>query len=663
VRGLTISRWTTVISLVLILPLQAGAVDRPELTPLPLPDLSTMEDATRRRLEALQERVAELSASGSDGALSEAYGKLGTYYIAHYQTDAAEVAFVNAERLKPSEFRWPYYLGFIYRIVGKSELEKGAYERALLIRPEDIPARLHLAELHLTLGENEDAYRQYRRVLELRPFEAAAHGGLGKAAGALGRPEEAVEHFTEALTLQPQATIVHYQLALAYRRLGDMEAARAHLEQRGDKKIAYADPLLGAIEPLKTENIADAVLEMASNPEEHDDRSLVLFSAAYLGDSPQAVGRIHQTVEMLTREPAGLDETEEDSARNRLVSARLHLAVAGLRLQQRDFGEARREVDAALALTPEMVEAILMLGYILENTGNTSEAVDRYSEVLEIDPGNVRALRSRSSTNLALRHDREAITDLERLCSLGLDGDGARARLAVAHLRMGEYETARGHYRKALDLNLDPADEAQVRYHLGVIETRIGTDDRAVEEYRIALALGLNLVTARLGLASALYRLGRYGESAETYRQVVEADPTNVRARRGEAEVLASMGRSREALQLLDESWRAIPESVELLHDLARLLASAEDQEVRDGERAVDLARRTLRAGTNPSRLETLAMANAEAGLFVDAVRLQRRVIQLVTWDGNLDALPNLEANLARYLAGQTCCADAPSSE
>ncbi len=650
-------RRSLVLTVALLLVFQAEAVERSELTPLPLPDLSAMEDATRRRLEELQERTTVLNTSGTDGELAHAYGTLGTYYLAHHLMDAAEVGFVNAERLKPSEFRWPYYLGFIYRIVGKSELEKGAYERALLIRPEDIPARLHLAELHLTLGENEDAYRQYRRVLELSPSEVAAHGGLGKAAGALGRPKEAVGHFTEALTLQPQATIVHYQLALAYRRLGDMEAARAHLEQRGDKEIAYADPLLLAIEPLKTENIADVVLEMASNPEEHDDRSLALFSAAYLGDSPQAVGRIHQTVEMLTREPAGLDETEEDSARDRLVSARLHLAVAGLRLQQGDFGEARREVDAALALTPEMVEAILMLGSVLENTGNTSEAVDRYSEVLEIDPGNLRALRSRSSTNLALRRNREAIEDLQRLCDLGLEGDGARARLAVAYLRLGELETARGHYLEALELNLGPSDEAQVRYHLGMIEARIGTDDRAVEEYRIALALGLDLVAARLDLGSALYRLGRYGESAETYRQVVEADPTNVRARRGEAEALASMGRSREALQLLDEGWRATPESVELLHDLARLLATADDPEVRNGERALDLAKRTLRAGTTPSRLETLAMASAEEGLFEEAVRLQRQVIRMMTWDGNLDTLPRLEANLARYLAGQTCCA------
>ena len=50
-------------------------------------------------------------------------------------------------------------------------------------------------------------------------------------------------------------------------------------------------------------------------------------------------------------------------------------------------------------------------------------------------------------------------------------------------------------------------------------------------------------------------------------------------------------------------------------------------------------------------------MASAEAGLFVDAVRLQRRVIFMMTLEGRTDVLPTLEANLARYLAGQSCCA------
>ena len=106
-----------------------------------------------------------------------------------------------------------------------------------------------------------------------------------------------------------------------------------------------------------------------------------------------------------------------------------------------------------------------------------------------------------------------------------------------------------------------------------------------------------------------------------------------------------------------------MPDSVELLHALARLLASADDPETRDGERALDLARRMIRAGLNPGRLETLAMASAEAGLFLEAVRLQQELIQRLTWEGRLEEFPNLEANLARYRAGQTCCAKPPTSE
>ena len=233
-----------------------------------------------------------------------------------------------------------------------------------------------------------------------------------------------------------------------------------------------------------------------------------------------------------------------------------------------------------------------------------------------------------------------------------------RIRLAVALLRLGELEAARDHYGKALELSLDPSDAAQVHHHLGIIQARTGSDERAVEDYRTALALDPDLVLARLDLGAALGRLGRYQESAEMYRGVVEVDPENIRARLGEAEALTGLGRSMEARRRLEEGWQAMPDSVELLHALARLLASADDPETRDGERALNLARRLVRDGLSPLRLETLAMASAQAGLFQDAVRLQQELIQRLTWEGRLEEYPGLEANLARYRAGQTCCVD-----
>ncbi len=649
--------WTTLVSLAVLLPSGAMAIDRSELVPLPLPNLSTMEDATRQRLEANQDRVVELNLSGSDGELAEAYGILGMYYLAHHLNDAARVAFGNAERLSPNDFRWPYYRGFVCQMVGDLDSERTAFERALELRPADLPTLLHLAELSLALGDNEEAYRLFQRVLELSPSEAAAYGGLGRAAGALGKPDEAVRHLTKALELQPQATIIHYQLALAYRALGEMEAARAHAELRGDHEIGFADPLLAAIEPLKHEDVVEVVLEMAAEPENHDDRSVVIFAATHLKDLPQAADRIHQAIVELTPSPGALDPSSGEAARDRLIRSRLHLALAGLRLDRGDHSAARNQVEMALALSPEMTEAILMLGYLFESGGDFPAAVERYSAVLDLEPGNTDALRSRANARMALHRDREAIADLERLCELGLEGDGARIRLAVAHLRLGELDEAREHYGLALELGLEPSDAAQVHHHLGVIELKSGSIDRAVEEYRAALVLDPDLVAARLDLGAALGLLGQYQESAEILRRLVEADPGNIRARVGEADALAASGRSLEARRRLEEGWQAIPESVELLQALARLLASADDPETRDGERALELARLTLRAGPSPNRLETLAMALAEAGMFEEAVRVQQDLIRNLSWEGRADEFPGLEANLARYRAGLSCCA------
>ena len=654
---MTTRRWTGVFSTVLLVASLAGAFERAELAPLPLPDLSTMEAATRRRLESLQAHVAELEGSGSDAELAEAFGTLGMYYIAHHLNDAAEVALGNAGRLTPGDFRWVYYLGFVYQMVGKLGLEREAYERALELRPGDVPARLHLADLLLELGENEEAYREFERVLELSPSEAAAFGGLGKAAGALGRPEEAVERFTRALELQPSATMVHYQLALAFRKLGDMESARAHLALRGDKDVGFADPLLAAIEPLKNEDAVQVVLEMAAKPEEHDDRSIVLYAATYLREQPQAVAQLHEAIVNLTPAAGAVDPASAEGVSSRLVRARLHLAIASLRLERGDLGGARNQAVVALALAPKMTEAMMMLGYLLRKTGDDAAAIERYSAVLELEPSNTDALRARAATRMDMHLNREAIEDLERLCGMGLERDGIRIRLAVAYLRLGEVDRARENYRKALELNLEPSDAAQVHHHLGLIESQTGSPDLAVEEYRTALALDPGLTLARLDLGAALGTLGRWEESAKMYRQVVEAEPGNLRARLGEAAALTSLGRWREARQRLEEGWQANPESVELMHALARLLASAGDPEVRDGDRALELARRAVEAGLSPSRLETLAMASAEAGQLEEAVRLQEELIRRLTWDGRTEDLPRLEADLARYRTGLTCCA------
>jgi len=64
------------------------------------------------------------------------------------------------------------------------------------------------------------------------------------------------------------------------------------------------------------------------------------------------------------------------------------------------------------------------------------------------------------------------------------------------------------------------------------------------------------------------------------------------------------------------------------MNDYAWLLATSEFAEVRDGPRAISLALRAVEQDRNPSHLDTLAAAYAEAGRFEQAIATQREAIE-----------------------------------
>lgn len=629
-------------------------VERADLAPVPTPDLSSFEEVVRLRLEELQDRVSQLQRDGSDAELSEAYGTLGKHYLAHTLTDAAGVAFTNAQALAPDDARWSYYRGHVLERTGDHEAAIRSYQRVLELQPDDIPTLLHLGEASIEMGENESAYEYFRRAAELNPDEAAAHAGVGRAAAALDRPEEAIEELRRALELQPQATALHYPLAVAYRKVGMMDEARVELGLRGETPVRFVDPLLNEIGPLQRGDLIEAVLEMAAKPAEIDNRALADFAIGHLSGDPDAPRKLE-----VASDAMGADGGDED----RTVRARLHFVISGLYLAQADLGRASAALERALELEPALTEAGLLAGQIDEQRGDLAGATAAYSRVLELDPGNRDALRFRARTRITTGDLRGAIEDLEELCELYPGRSDHWIQLAIAHARLDELELARSSYRRALELGLEPTEAAQVHYHLGIIESRVGTVEGATEEFRTAIDLDPELTAARLDLAASLGSLGRYTEAAEVYRQVTAENPANSAAWLGEATALDLAGESGNAIQVLEQGWQQNPANVELLHALARLLASADDMTARDGERAVDLATRTFRAGRTVERVETLAMALAEAGRFPEAVTTQKEAIALAGWRGQTALIPVLEANLIRYQAGKSCCAESAPSE
>ncbi len=67
--------------------------------------------------------------------------------------------------------------------------------------------------------------------------------------------------------------------------------------------------------------------------------------------------------------------------------------------------------------------------------------------------------------------------------------------------------------------------------------------------------------------------------------------------------------------------------SVACANCLAWLLATCPDEEIRDGERAIAIAKEVVAKEASPGRLDTLAAAYAAAGRFDDAIRIQEQAI------------------------------------
>ena len=191
---------------------------------------------------------------------------------------------------------------------------------------------------------------------------------------------------------------------------------------------------------------------------------------------------------------------------------------------------------------------------------------------------------------------------------------------------------------------------ARALFSLGVIREERGRDPEAIDLFSRAVATDPAMVSARASLADALRRSGRLDAAIAEYVEVVKLDPSASQARFGQAMALVRLRRYAEARAVLEEATRANAEQPGLSHALARLLASAPDDGVRDGSRALSIVQ-TLERTTAPALtlVETAAMALAETGRFRDAAARQRQAIAMATQAGRMDLAARLTESLRRY--------------
>jgi len=228
----------------------------------------------------------------------------------------------------------------------------------------------------------------------------------------------------------------------------------------------------------------------------------------------------------------------------------------------------------------------------------------------------------------------------------------AHSNLACLLAEQGQYDQAVAHHHEALRLAPNRPD-----YHsnLGTTLSRQGKLPQAVEHFRRALELRPGDPGAGYGLGLALDRLGDLQQAIDLYTAVIRLHPDHVEARKELANAFAKQGRTREAIQQYEEVLARRADWAEPLNNLAWLLATAPDPNLRDGARALRLAQRAceLTGYENADYLDTSGVAYAEAGLFDEAIRCAEKAIDLAIRTERQELADKIRRRVALYQSGR----------
>jgi tetratricopeptide (TPR) repeat protein len=291
----------------------------------------------------------------------------------------------------------------------------------------------------------------------------------------------------------------------------------------------------------------------------------------------------------------------------------LFAPLATLATRQIDTWRNDRELfTRVLEVNPNSWKAYSNLGLAEARAGRLDAAVANYKKSLEIGPSRWIVHQNLGLVLCQQQKLVEGERELAQSFALRRENLDVAAQLGSVRLSLGRFADAEEPLRVARALDHERADVAEC---LGTALLAQGKDDEAITELRAALARR---------------------ESPD--------------ARKNLAQALMARGDVRGAILELETALRAKPGWPDVQSDLAWLLATAEDDALRDGARAMTLIGDVLSKTKTPSilQVDTLAAAQAAVGRFADAVNTLDQLLAAV---GGMDASirSRLEARRAAY--------------
>ncbi|MFN0119036.1 MAG: tetratricopeptide repeat protein [Blastocatellia bacterium] len=350
--------------------------------------------------------------------------------------------------------------------------------------------------------------------------------------------------------------------------------------------------------------------------------------------------------------------TQALALNDRCTAARYGLGQAAL--SARDYTAAARDLAQALAEAPDATRIHYALAMALRGLGKLDQARAHLEqqgpvgvrvtdplvdELTELPRGErIHMLRGRMAFD-AGRYA-EAATAFAAAVAASPRGVEARINLGSTLGQLRRDNEAAAQLDEAL--RLAPGAVA-AHYNLALIRIRQNQPAHAITHLRAVLLANPDDTEARLLLARQLVANRQSEEAAPEYARVVTRNPDNEDALLELTQLLLQGKQHQQALAALEKGHALHPQKGRTMALLAWMLAAGPAPALRDGTRALPLARAVYQATGLASHGALIAMALAEQGKCAEALAWQNELIAAARRAGQAETEAKLKTELSRY--------------
>ncbi|OUS10617.1 hypothetical protein A9Q90_00625 [Gammaproteobacteria bacterium 54_18_T64] len=285
----------------------------------------------------------------------------------------AELAYRQLLEKDPRQADATHFLGILMHQQGQHEQALELIEQSLQLSADNPVYHNNRGNILTATGHLEDAARSYGKASQLNPGDSEAFFNLAQTLQQLDRPAEAESHYRQVINLLPNHVRAHNNLGAALNQLGRVTEAiqcyRAALAIAADYTDAHY-------------NLANALADIG-----HDAEALLQYRQVLAIDPNFAkahcnIGRIYKS-----QDNAELALSHYEKALN--IQPDYAMALSNMSLVYSERGDLDKGLnccDRALALEPGLAEALNNKGTILQELARPSEAIEHYTQALQLYP-------------------------------------------------------------------------------------------------------------------------------------------------------------------------------------------------------------------------------------------------------------------------------------